>query len=291
MTSKYGIATSKGLGNFIDSDSKNEIVLAIGKMDYSMAPVYQSNFKNCYSGYLYHAPVVMKLEKLVPGTRLKNSWRAASPFIDAYLVVGDSKGHPVGWYGDTTTSQIRPDGWPASQWTEDETSLTIKYLMVGSSSENSWNSSAHMSGTVYAMLIGRLPEQQVQPEYGLQLYGSDGQTVNFNSHYMPSNPRYMLPLPSYNINDYRQLQGFETGLTAGAKMVSGEQIARSGVIRSSSSFMNGNHYMAFSEDGTRYGARPIGWPSLMSRRFNTPFDIHPDKTTPIVRVWSVDDYF
>ncbi len=296
----FGISTAYGFEGFLDAGRPNEIVLAKGVASYSAAPVHTDTYYGCnwpveYNGN-YHVPVTVTLTKTFPGEYYLGSFPSNPSFYNfqnCSLIAGDSAGRSVGYYGGANNSSVpTPCGYGRAIWHENHNHITVSYFGVWSGTEGAWRSSAHMSGTLYVMLIGKLPiaSKQIIPKQGILMYGTTGSSINFNSGYEPSNPRHFIGRPSYNLNNFRTNTPFHGNMGGGVKMTTIAPIAQCHAGASQ------NHYHkvwpCFSADGRRIGTRTQGWAAAelsAPPSWNARTSIMPSNA--LLRVWNVADYF
>ncbi len=296
----FGISTAYGFEGFLDSSRPNEIVLAKGSASYNAAPIFSNTTYGCswpieYNGN-YHVPVTVTLTKSIPGEYYLGSFPSRPYFYNfnnCSLVAGDSAGRSVGYYGGANhPNVVTPCGYSKALWSETATHITVKYFGIWSGTESSWRSSAHMSGTVYVMLVGQLPiaSKQAIPKHGILMYGATGSSINFNSNYEPSNPKHFIARPNYNLNNFRTNTAFHGNMDGGVKMTTIAPVAQCHAGGSQ------NHYHkvwpCFSSDGRRIGTRTQGWAAAelsAPPSWNARTDIM--TSSQIMRVWNVSDYF
>ncbi|CAH6958035.1 conserved hypothetical protein [Vibrio chagasii] len=293
----WGIATAGGLERFVSADTPNEVVWAIGQMDFNAAPVWDNTWDgNCNIGITdtgqYHVPVVVTLQKhfsfdmteAIPGHPYGN-W-----FKDCQFVAGASGGHSVGHYGGRSGQNFAPCGYPEALWTETATQIIIRYVGVYSGAETSWRVAGNMQGTVYCMLVGKLPDTSIQqiPTHGINLYGANENIINFNSNYMPSNPKHFPVRPNFNLDNFRTNPGYTGDMDGGIKMTVVSPIA---MCSANSQNRFAEVYPCFSADGRRIGARTQGWAAAVGQPAGrSPFAIMADASSTL-RVWNASDYF
>lgn len=294
----WGIETSSGgYSGFLDAGRPNEVVLGKARVNYNANPIWTNTYYGCnwpieYNGQ-YHVPVAVTIKKTFPGQYYLTGYPRQSyfkTFKDCTLVVGDSAGRSVGYYGGDNHSQVvTPCGYSKAIWSEDANNIYVKYFGVYSGTESSWRSSSRMSGTLYVMLVGQLPSDNIQelPEYGIQMLSTGGDTT-FNSNYEPSNPRYFVGRPPFDLNNSRAKLSFKGDMGGGTKMTTPSPIA---YCHSGGSQVHYNKvYPCFSSDGRRMGTRTQGWATGDSPGPGNARGAIMG-SSEIMRIWQVSDYF
>ncbi|MBL4297856.1 hypothetical protein H8F06_21490 [Vibrio fluvialis] len=275
----YGIEINNDWTGLISSDYGAECVLAAGMVTFTNVSVkdrFGSNGSTAVEPGAAMVPIT--LQKFAHGMSMIGSFNGQHTIGDnVTMVAGTDRGVVPGTV----------DGYPWStsfgNWSETDTSITIKNLYIPPCKDQSLTASS-ISGTAYVILIGQLPENYNKADYGLQMWGSGGQLA-FDSSLMPANARHLITQPTAGLYPYNSPATLSGGLPTGPKMAVATWLAQG---KSSNNYFC-NMGLQFSSDGVRYGLRPNGPP--WTNPWQTHYGMYNLTGGETIRVFHAEDYF
>lgn len=275
----YGIEINNAWKGLINSDYGAECVLAAGMVTFTNAAV-KDRFGSTGSTAVEPgaAMVPITLQKFAIGMSMISRF-------DGMHTIGDNVTMVAGTDRGVVPTTV--DGYPWStsfgNWSETDTTITIKNLYIPPCKDQSLSASS-ISGTAYVILIGQLPENYDQSDYGLRMWGANGD-LTFDSALMPANARHVIAQPTAGLYPYNSPTALAGELPIGPKMAVSGWLAQG----KSSNGMFCNMGLQFSSDGVRYGLRPSGppWQTLWQTHYGM-YNLTGGET---IRVFHVADYF
>ena len=277
----YGIQTSNNFESLYLSGLSQEVVLARGEVNFNTTVHHQTGTNestNVSPGLAY---ISITLEKYAIGMpMLKSGVGGHHTFADGvYMIGGSTRGStPMIIDGRAEWSSKR-------HWSETATTITINYLVLPPAMDNSLSSN-RISGTVYVLLVGKLPENYNKTDYGIRMYNTSNK-VTFDSALMPITPKYVVDRPT-NFDNYQSASPLNLGnFPAGVKLTVCSWLGQ-GRCPNPLRFINMT--VQFNSIGTKYGIRPNGfaWGNPWQSHFGSHLI---NQASNKIRVFEASDYF
>lgn len=276
----YGLETRNNFSGFMDSNLPAEFVLAAGFVDFNSL-VYNHLGNNTSSstapGYTY---VPITLTKYAKGLQMigtdPDGYHTLASSV--YMVAGTSRG----------SIPMHIDGraeWSSKKhWSENYDSITINYLVIPPGIDGSL-AAGRISGRVYVLLVGELPDVYDKVDYGLRLFSSE-QDITFDSALMPSNARHIIHPPSEGYYPYSTPSSLNVGdFPEGVKLAPCSILGQG---RASSNYFV-NMSIQFNSMGTKCGLRPNGF--AWTNPWQSHYGPHCLTSSESLRIFYASDYF